>query len=120
MSNYQNDGIATQIFGNSISGRSAELFFAKDPTLARMLHEHGIGVRDFILASFLYDQGAMDVSQLVRTLGLETEDVMRSITRLFAAGLLAPDPVATDRPADTAVQLTAQGADLAARINSEL
>ena len=97
MSDNHPDGIATLLCGNSISGRSAELFFAKDPAMARMLHEHGIGVRDFILASFLCDQGAMGVSQLARVLGLETDDILRSIAHLFAAGLLAPSPVAVEQ-----------------------
>jgi DNA-binding MarR family transcriptional regulator len=120
MTNYHLDGIATQRCGNSISGRSAELFFARDPSIAKMLRSHGIGVRDFILASFLYDQGPMRVSQLARILSLESDDILRSITRLVAAGLLAENPGETEQLADTVVQLTTRGVDLATHINSEL
>ena len=51
--------------GDSISGRSAALYFKDDPSLASLLVSHGIRVRDFIMLSFLSDQGAMSVTPTV-------------------------------------------------------
>ncbi len=59
--------------GNSISGRSAALYFEQDPSLASVLVSHGIRVRDFIMLSFLSDQGPMSVTQLSHAVGIEPE-----------------------------------------------
>jgi len=120
MTDYHVGGIATKRCGNSISGRSAELFFSRDPAIAEMLRQHGIRVRDFILASFLYDQGAMSVSQLARIVSVEADDVLRSVKRLAAAGLLVPNSIAAEPLPATIVRLTTRGMDLTLRINSEL
>ena len=65
--------------GDSISGMSAELFISKDDSLASLLLNHGIKVRDFILLSFLSDQGPMSVIRLARVVGLNPEDTVQGL-----------------------------------------
>lgn len=58
---------------DSIAGRSAAHFVTKDDSLASLLTNHGIRIRDFILLSFLSDQGPMSTWRLSRVVGLEPE-----------------------------------------------
>ena len=51
---------------DSISGGSAALYLSRDPSIAQLLVSYGVTVRDFILVSFLSDQGPLSVNQLAR------------------------------------------------------
>ena len=103
---------------NSVSGRSAALFFENDPSLAALLSSHGIRVRDFIMLSFLADQGPMSVGQLSRAVGIETEVLSTGMNRLSTAGLIRQ---ATNGNAiDALVELTARGQNVASRIDNQL
>lgn len=105
---------------DSISGQSAELFVTKDDSLASLLLNHGIEVRDFILLSFLSDQGPMSTTQLSRAVGIEPKGVLQCLKRLSAAGLILRDPKPSGSDTETMVRLTGRGQDIASRISAQL
>ena len=109
---HDNDG--------SISGRSAALFIAKDDSLASLLLDHGIKVRDFILLSFLSDQGPMTILRLARAVGIEPGMTLRSLQRLSAADLVLREPASTDDEFESIARLTVRGDDIARRISDQL
>lgn len=100
----------------SISGRSAELFISKDPAIAGLLRDYGIRVRDFILVSFLSDQGALSIEQLARILCIPPDEVLNSVRRLASAGLVVHEtaPMRPDRTKK--VGLTGRGRDIAVSV----
>ena len=105
---------------DSISGASANLFFAKDDSLAALLLNHGIKVRDFILLSFLSDQGPMSILRLARVVGIEPAMTLRSLRRLSAASLVLREPVSTGNKFDSIARLTSRGEDIAGRISEQI
>ena len=114
------DGPENKIAGISISGRSAALYFKHDPSLAALLVSHGIRVRDFIMLSFLADQGPMSVTQLSRAISIEPETLLNGMKRLSAAGLIVWDPKSIGNDTDSVVKLTTRGQDAAKRIDEQL
>lgn len=104
----------------SISGRSAELYFSHDPSIARLLLSFGITVRDFVLVSFLSDQGPLSVDQLARIIGIEPHELLKSVKRLAAAGLVVREPVSPYPNSNPTVRLTSRGQDVALRIDKQL
>ncbi len=105
---------------DSISGRSAELFATKDDSLASLLLNHGIKVRDFILLSFLSDQGPMSVIRLTRVVGIDPDQTLEGLRRLSAANLVLREPATTDEKLDSVARLTSRGEEIAGRISSQL
>lgn len=105
---------------DSISGRSAALYFDHDPSLAQLLVSHGIKVRDFIIVSFLSEQGPVTQAQLGRVVGLDTETMLQSIKRLSGAGLVVREPQSPAGDNDPKVRLTGRGQDIAGRIDERL
>lgn len=106
--------------GNSISGRSAALYFENDPSLASLLLSHGFRVRDFIVLSFLSDQGPMSVTQLSHAVGIGSEILTDGMTRLSDAELIVWNPNSIGNDVDSAVELTTRGQEVAKRINDQL
>ncbi len=115
-----NDEREDKTAGDSISGRSAALYFKHDPSLATLLVSHGIRVRDFIMLSFLSDQGPMNVTQLSHAVSIEPEILLNGMQRLSSAGLIVWDPNSIGNDTDTVVDLTARGRDVAKRIDDQL
>jgi len=105
---------------NSISGMSAAHFITKDDSLAALLLNHGIQVRDFILLSFLSDQGPMTVVRLARVVGIEPSQVFEGVRRLSSANLLVREPSPSGDENDSAARLTGRGEDIAARISAQI
>ncbi len=105
---------------DSISGMSAAFSFTKDDSLASLMLNHGIKVRDFILLSFLSDQGPMSILGLARVAGLEPEVASRCSKRLSAASLLVRDPAENGDELESVARLTWRGEDIAGRINEQL
>ena len=105
---------------DSISGRSAALFIANDDSLASLLLDHGIKIRDFILLSFLSDQGPMTILRLARVVGIETGMALRSLQRLSAADLVQHEPASTVDEFASIARLTGRGEDIAGRISDQL
>jgi len=106
--------------GGSIAGRSAALYFKDDPSLASLLVSHGIRVRDFIMLSFLSDQGPMSVTQLSHAVSIEPEILLNGMKRLSAAGLIVREPKSIGDHADSVVRLTTRGQEVAGRIDDQL
>jgi len=104
----------------SIAGQSATLFLADDDSLAGLVLSHGIKVRDFILLSFLSDQGSMDMVRLARVVGIELAKAERGLERLSAAGLVLRDPKSAHTDMQMMVTLTGRGQDVANRITDQL
>jgi len=105
---------------DSISGRSAEHFISNDESLASLLISHGIQVRDFIVLSFLSDQGPMSVARLSRTLGIEPRKILRGVERLSAANLLIREPSSNEDKFESIAKLTSRGEDVAKRVSDQL
>jgi len=105
---------------DSISGTSAELFVTKDDSLASLLLNHGIKVRDFILLSFLSDQGPMSIVRLSRVVGIEPEMTLNGLRRLSAANLVLREPAPTGEELESVARLTTRGESIAGRISDQL
>ncbi len=105
---------------NSIAGQSAAHSVALDESLASLLVNHGIVVRDFILLSFLSDQGPMSILRLSRTVGIEPSAALRSLKRLSAASLLVRDPAPQDEEFESIARLTMRGEEIARKIVAQL
>jgi DNA-binding MarR family transcriptional regulator len=104
----------------SISEQSASLFVSQDDSLAALLLEHGIRVRDFVILSFLADQGSMCIVQLARVIGIEPIRIIESLQRLAAAGLVIHAPKGNSADANEIARLTGRGQDIFCRINEQL
>ncbi len=105
---------------NSISGLSAAHFITKDDSLASLLLNHGIQVRDFIVLSFLSDQGPMTIARLARVVEIEPSQLLQGVKRLSAANLLVREPSPTDDAVDSTARLTSRGEEIAARISDQI
>ena len=104
----------------SISGRSAAFYFSHDPSIAQLLLRFGIKVREFILVSFLSDQGPLSIDQLARIIDIEPRELLTSVKRLAAAGLVVRVPTSPDSSSSSTVRLTSRGQDVASRIDKQL
>jgi len=107
-------------YDDSISGMSAALFVTKDDSLASLLLNHGIKVRDFILLSFLCDQGPMSILRLARVVGVEPEKTLRALRRLSSANLILLELAPPDDELESIARLTGRGKDIAGRISGQL
>lgn len=105
---------------NSIAGQSVAEFVATDESLASLLVNHGIKVRDFILLSFLSDQGPMSILRLSRTVGIEPATALRSLKRLSSANLLHREPAPKNEEYESIARLTMRGEEIARKIVSQL
>lgn len=108
------------ITGDSISGRSAALYFEHAPSLASLLVSHDIQVRDFIMLSFLADQGLMSATQLAHAVGIEPESLMNGMKRLSEAGLMVGDSISICDDSESVLKITARGQDVAKQIHDQL
>jgi len=104
----------------SIAGQSAEHYIAMDDSLAALLLNHGIKVRDFILLSFLSDQGPMSVARLSRAVGIDPKNTLRSLRRLSTANLVLRDPSEKADMYEAVARLTMRGEEIAQKIISQL
>lgn len=104
----------------SISSQSAEHFIANDDSLAQLLLNHNIKVRDFVLLSFLSDQGPMSVARLASIVGLEPDKTLQGLKRLSAANLVMREPGAAGNEFMSIARLTGRGEDIAGRIGAQL
>ena len=66
-------------------------FGRSDDSLAGMIEQYDIRVRDFMLLSLVCDQDCFELDQLGRALGLDRQEVENSASQLIAAGLLRKD-----------------------------
>lgn len=104
----------------SIAGQSAAHFVSMDDSLASLLTHHGIKIRDFILLSFLSDQGPMSILRLSRVVGIEPDKTLNSLKRLSAVNLVVREPAPKNEAYESVARLTARGEAIAGRISSAL
>ena len=102
----------------SIAGRAIALAVAQNDSLAAVLQASGMELRDFIVLSFVSDQGPIDTERLARLIGLDRDTTLRCIERLIAAGLVVSDVFADAVSGD--VVTTDDGNRLAKKISSQL
>ena len=106
--------------GNSIAGQSAAHFIARDDSLASLLLNHGIKVRDFILLSFLSDQGPMSIMRLSRVVGIAPDATLNSLRRLSAVNLVLREPAPVCEKYEAMACLTTRGEEIAGRIGAQM
>ena len=53
------------------------------------LKQHKLGVQDFMVLSFVCDQGKMDIEQLINSLGIARITADNCIERLFSIGMIS-------------------------------
>ncbi len=75
----------------SICEAALDRFRESDDSLAGVIKQHHIKVRDFMILSLVCDQGDFGVDPLTSALGLSPESVIVCVERMINAGLLQLD-----------------------------
>jgi DNA-binding MarR family transcriptional regulator len=91
-------------------------FSQSDDSLAGVIEQHHIEVREFMVLSLICDQGELEIRQLGRALGLSKNSLSGCIEQLVTAGLLQPGAGANPGDADCLIRPTADGCSLARKI----
>lgn len=93
----------------SICEAALERYSALDDSLAELIRQASIEVRDFMLLSFVCDQGSMSVEQINRALGISPESTRHCVDRLIQAQLVYYNNVEGELDGDRFVSPTATG-----------
>lgn len=72
----------------SICEDALEGFRVAEDTFAGLIESNHIEVRDFMILSFVCDQGAMSIDRIKSALGLSTEMTMHCLSRLLTVELV--------------------------------
>ncbi len=102
----------------SLSGQAIALAVPENDSLAMVLQESGMELREFIVLSFVSDQGPLNIDRLARLIGIDLDTTSHCIRRLVNAGLLAIDVLADATESD--VVATDLGNRIARKILSQL
>ena len=97
---------------DTLAGKTASLEFSADLMQASLLQNYGLKVREFIVLSFLVDQGPMDIGRLSRLVNIDTDNMILSVERLADAGLVLR-PSGTRHSHDSYVILSGEGNEVA-------
>jgi hypothetical protein len=100
----------------SICEEALNRFSQSEDSLAGVIADHHIDVRDFMILSLICDQDEFSVDQLTRALGLGREAAVQCIETLMSAGLLRIGEDSSLLLADTRIQSTAAGRVFTRRI----
>ena len=103
----------------SICDEALDNFSRSDDSLADLVAENHIEVRDFMILSFVCDQNEMAIEQLMSALGLSRGTVMGCVERLQGAGLVYCSHVGETAEASERVLPTAPGRTITQRILEE-
>ena len=104
---------------DTLTGRSASLEYSTDLMQASLLENYGLKVREFIVLSFLLDQGPMDVGQLARLVNIDKDHMVASVERLAEVGLVLRR-AGTSHSHDSFVILSGEGTEVANLISEQL
>ena len=104
--------------GPSIAEETAEQYRLIGVSMTGLIAEYGLKVRDFVLLSFVCDQGPMEIDQLVRALGLSKSSTLGFTDRLSKRGLIQQRP-STDGSDVLLISATDMGVVLLSKIDSE-
>ena len=102
----------------SICEEALESFSDSEDSLAELIEENHIEVRDFMILSFVCDQNELTVEQLMRVLGLSRTTIIDCIERLQGAGLIDYGQAGETAEASGRVSPTAPGRTITERILS--
>ena len=105
---------------SSISSQSVASFVTKDDSLAKLLLHHKIEVRDFVLLSFVSNQGSLSIAQLARAVAIEPETILSCVKRLSAVGLVVREPLDSNSYTESKVTLTSRGEEVSKRVSDQL
>ena len=100
----------------SICEEALERFRQSDDSLAGVLEENHIEVRDFMVLSFVCDQNGLGVEQLMSALRMSRHSINDCVERLVAAGLGAYEEGADAAVSPRRIVPTAAGRRLARRV----
>lgn len=103
----------------SICEEALENFSNSDDSLASLVEENHIEVRDFMILSFVCDQNELTVEQLMRVLGLSRTTIVGCVERLQAAGLIRYGQAGETAESSDRVSPTGAGRTITHRILSE-
>ena len=104
----------------SICEAALESLSESDDSLAGLIEDNHIEVRDFMVLSFVCDQNEMAIEQLSSTLGLSRSTVVGCIERLQTAGLAAYQDDADSADSSDTVIPTPAGRTITDRILSAI
>jgi len=104
----------------SICEEALNRFSQSDDSLAGIIEQHDIDVRDFMLLSLVCDQGELSMEQLTRALGLSRDSIVACIERLSNAGLLHVAVDVTALASHHAVLATSAGQAFTRRVLDDL
>ena len=79
-----------------------------------------IEVRDFVLLSFVSNQGSLSIAQLARAVAIEPDIILQRIERLGAASLVVREPSDSNSYTESMVTLTSRGEEVAKRVWDQL
>jgi len=102
----------------SISSQAIALGVTVNDSLATVLEESGMEMRDFIVLSFVSDEGPIATDRLARLIGIDRDTTSRCIERLINEELLVSDVFADAYAGD--VVATNKGNLVAKKILSQL
>jgi hypothetical protein len=100
----------------SICEEALANFSKSDDSLAGVIEENHIELRDFMILSFICDQNAMSVEQICGALGLSRHSTIDCVGRLMNAGLIDAAIVDDAHASTNRVVPTGAGRTLARRI----
>lgn len=104
----------------SICEEALDRYSKFDDSLAGVIEQHHIEVRDFMILSFVCDQDEMAVDQLMAALGLSRETVEDCIVRLMNAELVVFDKAQGPLGSGGIVSPTGQRRMIARRVHRQL
>lgn len=100
----------------SICEEALERFRQSEDSLAGLLEQNHIEVRDFMVLSFVCDQNGLGVEQLMSALRMSQHSINDCVDRLVAAGLGAYENVADGAASPSQIIPTAAGRKLARHV----
>ena len=113
------DKRSTKELTPSICEEALENFSRSEDSLAELVAENHIEVRDFMILSFVCDQNTMAIDQLMSALGLSRGTVLGCVERLQGAGLVYYSQVGETAEASERVTPTPPGRTITQRILDE-
>jgi hypothetical protein len=100
----------------SICEAALEEYNLADNSLAELIKKASIEVRDFMLLSFVCDQGRLCSEQISRAFGFEPDETQGAIERLIMAQLVELDGFVDSDETDPCIRPTDNGRKVCRRI----
>jgi DNA-binding MarR family transcriptional regulator len=101
----------------SICEAAFEEYTQLDDSLAKLIKKNCLDVRDFIILSFVGDQGNLSAEQIAKILGLSLERTGFCIERLIEANLIRFEDGVKDADGEHQIRLTATGRLVTSRVH---